>query len=287
LKLYYYVHTGHRIGLDRFRRAATIIRALGDIDITLLTSDYRIASECRNFGIKRSIGVDVVRGIPLVAERGDKLIFDSAEHNPLLLDDMTKYFSTFIRISDDPDDTKHPDEFLINPYLQGEGICNGVAVDESYFGEFEKSIERAFFFGDDDYEEDLLKNTGMFEGFDFDLMLGFYYFFDYEDKLAPAFKRMYEFEEYDDVVKHAKVLVSASPQAVLENLAAGGKPVFLQRPDYPRGSIPLFESLNIPIVDGFDRKSLMEIIGKINSYSYEKSPHATHELKSFIKTILI
>jgi hypothetical protein len=159
-----------------------------------------------------------------------------------------------------------------------------------YYGscnKFEKSIERAFFFGDDDYEEDLLKNTGMFEGLDFDLMLGFYYFFDYEDKLAPAFKRMYEFEEYDDVIKHAKVLVSASPQAVLENLAAGGKPVFLQRPDYPRGSIPLFESLNIPIVDGFDRKSLMEIIGKINSYSYEKSPHATHELKSFIKTILI
>ena len=286
MKLYYYVHTGHRIGLDRFRRAATIIRALGDMDITLLTSDYRIASECRNFGIKRAVGVDVVRAIPMIAERGDKLIFDSAEHNPALLDDMTKFFSTFIRISDDPKDTKHADEFLINPYIKGEGICNAVAVDESYFGEFEKSIECVFFFGDDDYEEDLLKQTGMLEDLDFDLLLGFYYFFDYEDKLAPAFKRMYEFEEYDDVIKHTKVLVTASPQAVLENLAAGGKPVFLQRPDYPRGFIPLFNSLNIPIVDGFDREALVKITGGIHSHSYKKSPRTTHELKIFIKSIL-
>lgn len=287
MKLYYYVHTGHRIGLDRFRRAAAIIRALGDIDITLLTSDYRIASECKNFGIKRSIGVDVVRGIPLVAERGDKLIFDSAEHNPLLLDDMTKYFSSFIRISDDPDDTKHPGEFLINPYLEGEGIGNGIVVDDSYFGEFEKTIERAFFFGDDDYEEDLLKNIGQIEGLDFDLMLGFYYFFDYEDKLAPAFKRMYEFEEYDDVIKHTKVLVTASPQAVLENLAAGGKPVFLQRSDYPRDFIRLFKSLNIPVVEGFDREHLADILKKIDLQSYAASPKTTQKIAGFIKTILI
>ena len=54
MKIYYYVHTGHRTGLDRFRRACTIIRALGDVDITLLCSDFRIANEARHFGVSKS-----------------------------------------------------------------------------------------------------------------------------------------------------------------------------------------------------------------------------------------
>ena len=33
MKTYYYVHTGHRIGLDRFRRAAAALGCL-DADIT-------------------------------------------------------------------------------------------------------------------------------------------------------------------------------------------------------------------------------------------------------------
>ena len=60
MRIFYYVHTGHRIGLDRFRRAATIIKALGDVDITLLCSDYRIAQIARDFGVKNSVGLDVL-----------------------------------------------------------------------------------------------------------------------------------------------------------------------------------------------------------------------------------
>ena len=106
MKFYYYVHTGHRIGLDRFRRACTIIRSLGDIDITLLCSDYRIAQVACDFGVDKSVGIDVVRNIPQIALYGDKIIFDSEEANPIMLDDMRNFFSTFIRISDDKDDKK-------------------------------------------------------------------------------------------------------------------------------------------------------------------------------------
>ena len=284
MRLFYYVHTGHRIGLDRFRRAATIIRALGkETDITLLTSDYRIASIAKDFGIKRSVGVDVVRNIPQIAIHGDKIIFDSAELNPVLHEDMTQFFSTFIRVSDDPNDAKHTNELLVNPYLKEEGVCNDIVVDDLYFGHFEKTIERVFFFGDDDYEEDLAVNISMLEGLDFDLLLGFYFFMDYEQKLAPAFKKQYEFEEYDEVIRHAKVLVTASPQAVLENLAAGGRPVFMQRADYPRDFIPLFESLNIPIIDGFDQEKLSNILQKIMSHKYHACPQTTQKLIDFIK----
>ncbi|WP_345976546.1 hypothetical protein [Sulfurimonas sp. HSL3-7] len=286
MRLFYYVHTGHRIGLDRFRRAATIIRALGDVDITLLTSDFRIASVAKDFGVKRSVGIDVVRNIPQIAHHGDKIIFDSDEINPVMHKEMTEYFSTFVRVSDDPNATKLPGEFLISPYLEGEGICQGVAVDDKYFEKVPKTIEKSFFFGDDDYEEDLFKNLDIFEALEADLILGFYFFMNYEEKLAPAFKKVYEFEEYDEVVQGSKLFVTASPQAALENLASGGRPVFIQRPDYVRDFIPLFESLNVPIVEGFDRTELMKQLEISLSHNYHQLAQSTQKITKFLKDIL-
>lgn len=283
MRLFYYVHTGHRIGLDRFRRAATIIRALGDVDITLLTSDFRIASAAREYGIKRAVGVDVVRNIPQIAHNGDKIIFDSAEINPVMLDDMTRYFSAFIRISDDPDDQKHPGEFLVSPYLEGEGVFTGVAVDNGCFDVKAKTIERAFFFGDDDYEEDLAANQAVFAGLDLELLQGFYWFFGYENKLSASFKALHDEEQYDEVVARAKLLVTASPQAALESLAGGGRPVYLQRGDYPADFVPLFESLGIPVVSGCDRGQLSAALDANEAHTYGVCPKNTDRLASFLK----
>lgn len=286
MRLFYYVHTGHRIGLDRFRRAATIIRALGDVDITLLTSDFRIASVAKDFGVKRSVGIDVVRNIPQIAHHGDKIIFDSDEINPVMHQEMVEYFSTFVRVSDDPNATKLPGEFLISPYLEGEGICQGVAVDDKYFEQQPKTIEKSFFFGDDDYEEDLFKNLDTFEALEADLLLGFYFFMNYEEKLAPAFKKMYEFEEYDEVVQGSRLFVTASPQAALENLASGGRPLFIQRPDYVRDFIPLFKSHNIPVVEGFDRSELVKQLDLCLSHNYHELAQSTQKIIKFLKESL-
>ena len=283
MRLFYYVHTGHRIGLDRFRRAATIIRALGDVDITLLTSDFRIASAAREYGVKRAVGVDVVRNIPQIAHNGDKIIFDSAEINPVMLDDMTRYFSTFVRISDDPDERKHPDELLVSPYLEGEGIFKGVAVDDACFERREKTIARTLFFGDDDYEEDLAANRAVFAGLDLELLQGFYWFFGYGGKLAETFQAQHDEEAYADVVARSAVFVTASPQAALENLAGGGSPVYLQRGDYPADFIPLFSSLGIPVVHGFDRPKLTETLGSLPSQKYHDCPQNTDALAAFLK----
>lgn len=283
MRLFYYVHTGHRIGLDRFRRAATIIRALGDVDITLLTSDFRIAQEARHFGVKRSVGIDVVRNIPQIAHHGDKIIFDSDELNPVMHEDMVKFFSTFIRVSDDPHAVQREGELLISPYLEGEGICKGVAVDDRYFEKGTHSIEKSFFFGDDDYEEDLLSHVDMFAALEMDLVVGFYYFLDYEDKLAASFKHCYEFEDYDEVVQSSKVFVSASPQAILENLASGGAPIYIQRPDYVRDFLPLFEMLNIPIVDGFDQEKLKCYVSDALSHTYHPLEQNTQKIAKFLK----
>jgi len=288
MKLYYYAHTGHRVGLDRFRRAAAIINGLGNIDITLLTSDFRIAAQAREFGIKRAVGVDVVRNIPQIAHHGDKIIFDSAELNPTMLNDMTRFFSTFVRISDDPQESRHPGEYLISPYLEGEGICNAVVIDERYFRAAgnKKTIERAFYFGDDDYEEDLHKNLAVFEGLKLDILLGFYWFVDYEKKVASAFGNQYENEDYDEVITRSQVLLTASPQAALENLASGGRPVFIQRPDYGREFLLLFEKLGIPVVDGYNKSALAKQMESILSHDFQGFSEKRENVTLFLKKTL-
>jgi len=283
MKLYYYVHTGHRIGLDRFRRACTVIRALGNVDITLLCSDFRIANEAKHFGVEKSVGIDVVRNIPHIANHGDKIIFDSDEANPIMLDDMREFFSTFIRISDDKDDKKEGSELLISPYLEGDDIFNAYVVDDKYFEQIPKTIKLSFFFGDDDYEKDLEKNLSMIEELNPDLLLGFYYFFDYEDMLKEKFKNHHEFEDYDEVIRKSEVLVTSSPQAVLESLASGAKPIYLQRADYTRNFIQLFTDLKIPVIENYNKKDFLETLFSIENHKYSKMKQNSNKLVEFIK----
>jgi len=260
MKNYYYVHTGHRIGLDRFRRACTIIRALGDIDITLLCSDFRIAQIARDFGVEKSVGVDVVRNIPQIAIYGDTLVFDSDEANPIMLDDMQKFFSTFVHVEN------------------SEAI-----VDEKYFEQKPKTIKLSYFFGDDDYEKDLGKNLDFVKDLEPDLLLGFYYFLDYEDELKNEFNNHHEFEDYDEVIQKSQILISASPQAILENLASGGQPIYIQRADYVTDFNTLFEELNIPIIKNYDKAQLINIISNINNHKYEKLDKNSNKLIQNIK----
>jgi hypothetical protein len=286
MKIFYYVHTGHRIGLDRFRRATTILRALNDDSITLLTSDFRIAHISKDFGIKDCVGLDVVRNIPQIAQHGDKLIFDSQEANPIMLDDMRQFFSSFIRLSDDKNDKKEAHELLISPYLEGKEICNTYAVDDKYFGDFEKTTKLSFFFGDDDYEKDLEKNLDFLRGFEPALQLGFYYFLDYEDSLKDKFKKTFEFEDYDEMITSSEILLTASPQAVLESLASGGKPIYFQREDYTNNFNKLFDTLNIPIIYNYDKNQLFVLLDTINNIKYQKIEKDSNKFTNFIKEFL-
>ncbi len=284
MKIYYYVHTGHRIGLDRFRRAAAIIGALGDdADITLLCSDFRIAHEARSFGIEKSVGIDVIRNIANISQKGDKIIFDSDEANPIMLEDMRNFFSTFIRITNNENDSKAENEFLISPYLKGDGICYSYIVDEKYFEKVEKEIRISYFFGDDDYEKDLEKHLSFVDGLNPDLQLGFYYFLDYEDMLKKRFENYHEFEEYDEMIKKTEILITASPQAVLENLASGGKPIYVQREDYSHEYQTLFKSLNIPIINNYNKDELDLIIKTIDNNNHIKIEQYSNTISKFLK----
>jgi len=262
-KTYYYVHTGHRIGLDRFRRAVAILNGLGE-DITLLTSDYRIAQIARDFGIEKSVGLDVVRNIPQIAHNGDRLIFDSDEANPIMLEDMKGYFSTFIPITNDT-----------------------IAVEPKYLeNQEEKSVKISYFFGDDDYEKDLEKYFDFIEGLDLNLQLGFYYFLDYETMLEKKFPNHFAFEEYEEMILKTDILITCSPQAVLDSLASGGRPIYVQREDYTTDYNNQFERLNVPMVNNYDKNHLNVIIENINEQKYVKLTQNDNKIIDFIKETL-
>jgi len=287
MRIFYYAHTGHRIGLDKFRRAAAIINMLKeDVEITLLTSDYRIASVARGYGIDNCVGIDVVRNIANIAENGDKLIFDSAEANPFMLEDMRNYFSSFIYINDDPSYTPAPNEFVLSPYLEeNQKVCKALPIQEEYFGDFEKKVPLSFFFGDDDYEKDLEKNLS-FVPQNAALGLGFYYFLDYESMLENKFENTFEFDEYQEMIQTSKVLITASPQAVLEALAAKTKVIYFQRADYTQDFLPLFKELQVPIIQDYDKVLLSTYLEKISSLNTPQIDNDSNKIKDFLRNCL-
>ena len=260
MKTFYYVHTGHRIGLDRFRRGASIVKLFAESEITMLCSDFRIAQVADEYGVKNSVGIDVVRNIPQIAHHGDRIIFDSDEANPIMLEDMKNFFSTFV-------------------HLKNDTVC----VDEDYFGDEEKTIKMTYFFGDDDYEKDLEKNLSLLDGLKPHLQLGFYYFLDYEDMLKTKFQTYSEFEEYQETIKKTDILITASPQAVLESLASNGRPIYVKREDYTDDYDTLFQSLNIPIIYHYDNKKLMSLLERIYDIEYQKIDKLSNKTTKYIK----
>ena len=287
MKIYYYVRTGHRVGLDRFRRAAALVQELDDIEITLLTSDFRIASAAKEFGIKKAVGIDVARNIPQIAERGSVMLFDSDEHNDIMLEEMTAYFSLFIRFDDDPLPKKHPKEYLVSPYIADAGVCGGVPVANEFFAaNRQKDIERLFFFGDDDYEKRLVEYAPKLRSLGCACVVGFYYFFDYETELERYFERIFESESYADAIKRAQEVITSSPQCALESSASGARVVYVQREDYPDVYKELLRSLGIAVVDSYDMLDA-ERLRKINlSQKYNKLGKNVEKVGNCIRKIL-
>lgn len=287
MKTYYYVETGHRVGLDRFRRAAALIKSL-NADITLLCSDFRIASVAKDFGVDKCVGIDVIRNIPQIAHNGDKLILDSSETNPTMLQDMREYFSTFIRLSNIQEEQKIPNEFLLSLYAEdNDKTCQCYMLDEDFYNyNGKRDISLTYFFGDDDYNKELEANLSFVEGLDAHLQMGFYYFLDYETMLETRFKTCSEFEEYKQTIQRSKILLSASPQAILESLACGNMPIYFQRTDYKDDFTKLFQSLNIPIIKNYDRKQLDNILENIESHIYNKNKQNNDKIIEFIKQTL-
>ena len=243
MKLYLYAKSGHSIGLDATRRCAAIASALQQFDPILCTTDFRAGAYAKEeLGIKKYVSVDVLSNLPNIMERGDMLIYESDEASDFM--------------------EKHMQEFCSLLYKVGKDIPQTI-INSALFNTQNHTTknEKAFFFGDDDYNNSLLQLCENETQQELPLQLGHYFFLGNNKKLAPYFSAILEEEEYIDTINTTKYLLSGSVNACLESVASGNYPVLFLREDKSYENIELIEKMNIPIVAG---NTLGEIIENFN-----------------------
>ncbi len=262
MTLYFYVHTDNRIDLDRLRRSAALAKELQkDFDIYFMTTEFRSATYAkRELGLEKTVGIEDFRNIGNICERGDIIIYDSDEQSEEILQEMIAYFGKFFKISYDPKEFPREGAYLISPHVVGERVINGILIDEDYFGSFAKS-KRVFFYGDADYARELEKIAPHIKDFDFELLEGFYFFVDSEEKLRPYFKEIHEYDAYKEIIQQSSLFVTASPQSALEAAATGAKVVTMQKAD-EEDYLPLLQKAGIVDIGFFDAGRLQEGIIK-------------------------
>jgi hypothetical protein len=88
------------------------------------------------------------------------------------------------------------------------------------------------------------------------------------------------------MIKNTDILLTSSPQAVLESLASKGRPIYIKREDYSDNFDALFRSLNVPVLDNLDINQVFQIIKTINNINYEKPLQNCNKISKFIKESL-
>ena len=239
MNIYIYTQSGHNIGLEQVRRGTVLYKQLKNCNPIMCTSDYRAATFARDLEVHKGIGIDLIGNLPNLMERSDMLIFDSDEPS----DTMRKFMA----------------EYCTHLYEVGVDIPKTLVADE-FFAGGDKSIKTTFFFGDDDYQDILLKKLCK-KQVNINILIGHYFFMGNDEKLTSYFNEVIEEEEYFDTILNTQYLLTSSLNAVFESLAAGNSPVFYPREDKNNSNLDLIKEYNIPIVTG---DTMTEVVDHFN-----------------------
>ena len=254
--LYYYANTGHKIGLERLRRGAALLKSLTSqgAETLFLVNDFRAGLLAKELGVKDYVTVEGVQDIDAIAEHGDSIIIDSVEDDHGRLVKYCEDFKNVWRFAHNENDKAIHDEIVLDVHT--------VLVDEMYFEETKKEERTLFFLGDADYDKIVLNNEDFFKAFDMELLLGNYFFVKYEDDLAKLFSTLHEPEEYDDLIKGSSTVVTASVQTALEVKASGGRSIYLNITNNPLYTTNTLREYGIEIIDGFNIEALQTTLAK-------------------------
>ena len=247
MQLYFYAKSGHTVGLEETKRCAAIANKLKEFNPILCTSDFRAGAFAKdNFGIKKYVNIDVVRNLHNIMQRGDILIYDTPEVTSEMKDDMKDFCSLLYGINDE---------------------LSGIIVDTTfYYSQENPTLEKTLFFGDDDYNNQLIEMTKESEKFDINLLMGHYFFLGNEKLFENNFSKVIDEEEYVHTIQNSKYLLTASLQTALESLACGNYPVLFKRFDKNYNE-ELIKNLNLPIIESDNLKDLITNFDKIiNNY---------------------
>ena len=249
--LYYYVNTGHKIGLERLRRGVALLKYLSNHGekTQLLVNDFRAGLVARELGVSEYVTIETIQDIDAIAQNEDSIVIDSVEDDHGRLVKYCSDFSQVWRFAEEKDDITPIHTEMLIPY-------DTVMVDEYYFEPSSKENRVGFFLSDADYDKTILGHADFFSTFDMELLLGNYFFVKYEDALGELFSVLHEPEEYENFLTTTQTIVTASSQAALEAKASGAKVIYLSLGGEALYNRSLLESYGIVVIDGFDKEKL-------------------------------
>jgi len=251
------------------------LESLG-IEVEMLTNDFRSAGTAKDLGVKSCTTVETIFDIDFVAERGDTLILDSPEDDMGKLEVYHEMFAHLYRVANSCDEASRYGEQMI----EGHAL-----VDQSYISSAKsQKIERdILFYADSDSSRDLSKASEFFKSFELELLLGEYFYADYESDLEPIFDVLYESEEYAQIISSSSCVLTSLPQTAHEAHSAGAYTVFIEISDLEQCSRDEISSRGIPMVKIGDKDRLAEIL----SAKRETDIYSYPEAKNIAKMILL
>jgi len=244
------------------------------IEVEMLTNDFRSAGMARDLGVQSCTTVETIFDIDFVAQRGDTLILDSPEDDRGKLEVYQEMFAHLYRVANECDESSRYSEQMIKPYA---------LIDQSYTqSRAEPKAERKLlFYGDSDSEKNILKNAEFLRSLGLELLLGEYFYADYESELEPLFEHIHESEEYRDLISSSSHVVTASPQTAYEAHAVGADTIYLAVLELDQCDLEMMRSLGITIVKQGDRDSLIKALNA----SQNRQNYSYLEIKSIAKMI--
>lgn len=210
MNIYLYAKSGHSVGLDATRRCAAIAKKLKDYNPILTVSDFRAGAYAKDeLGVQKYVPIDILSNLPNIMNKGDILIYDTDEASETMQEHMNMFASLLYKI---------PQDISYN------------IVDEELYHKREIKYNELFFYGDDDYSNQLLEDKSL-KDCDIPLLMGHYFFLGNEKELEKKFKKLIDEEEYIQSIQESKYLLTGSLQAACESISCGNFPVLLKRKD--------------------------------------------------------
>jgi hypothetical protein len=260
--LYYYANSGHKIGLERVRRGAALLKRLTSkgVEAQLLVNDFRAGLVAKELGVKEYVTIETIQDIDAIAEIGNSIIIDSTEDDHGRLVKYCSDFKNVWRFEHDSSDTSIHGETLFRSFCKDEECLDAVLIDDIYFDKISKEERVLFFLGDADYDKTILSNEEFFKSLNMELLLGNYFFVKYEDALAKIFSTLHEPEEYEELIRSSSCIVTSSGQTALEAKASFAKVIYIQLTNNTLYPTELLSKYGIEIVEGFDAKKVQEYL---------------------------
>ncbi len=261
--IYYYAHTGHKVGLERARRGIAILNALQaqGHEVQMLVNDFRAGVALKEqYGLREYVNIETVQDIDAIAQKGDSVIIDSDEDDHGRLVKFVADFKQVWRFAHDAHDRSIHGERLFRVDCADERCESAVVIDKAYFAPQQKKERILFFLRDYDHDKTILNNSAFFEAFEMELLLGNYFFVKYEDALSKLFTTLHEPEEYTDCITQSTTVVTASAQVALEAKASGAKTVFIQLDETPLYPVSVLREYGVAVVEGLWVEALSEAL---------------------------